>query len=260
MKSSSLTRQRVPSAGMSLMPLLASVQLFSSLELTDEESVRAEAVAMKRRQMELTYDASLTCFGPKDFLSVLSKTAVLQLSTIAHCVSSMVVFPAVLAYLPVPAWLSQYCSNIFWPAAPMALFLIADLIGRHISALALKIFGCFCSSGVGICGSVAAVTLQLLAVMVRIWYMCTTLLLPIFFATDDNLTIEASLTSCVESLVILGLTHGLLGTTGLLLASTIVEPHEKGLAGTISGICMSLGCVVGVLLAAWFLTDSVLDS
>jgi len=88
MKSSSLTRQRVPSGGMSLMTVMSSVALYSSLELNDEESVKAEAIAMKRRQMEATYHWTLTCFCVKDSGWILLKTTLLQLAVIAVCCSS----------------------------------------------------------------------------------------------------------------------------------------------------------------------------
>lgn len=82
LKSSSLTRQRIPSEGIPLMILLASVNMYSALELSDEESVKAEATAMKRTQMDATYHWTLTCFRLKDTWSVLLKTLFLQMSAV----------------------------------------------------------------------------------------------------------------------------------------------------------------------------------
>jgi Nucleoside transporter len=252
MRNKSLLMQRVPSEGVAFLGPLASVCLFAALELSDEDSVKAEAVAMKRRQLEESYDRSLTNFCCGDLFSSLWKTLPMLLLLLLLCSSSMLLFPLLLLGLPSPASLApDSVVAEHWGELLLAAWLLADATGRHLVGL---LRGCCCG-----CWLLAVCVLaRTFAVAVLVGCVC-------LGGPDSDLWASVPLlplaSPYVRSVYVapvvaaLGLSHGLLGSSAVLLCADAVEPYEKRVAGVLSGLAVSLGLLLGAV-GCWLQTAS----
>ena len=209
----SLLLQRLPSSGLELMVPFASVTLYASLELSDQDSVKAMAVDMKRKQIEETYDSSLTNFGFKDFLSILSKTTLIQLCTVIVSATSFFVFPSVLSQQHPPSELSESVYGDIWPWLMICLWLISDCVGRHIA------WGHAC------CGVILGMSFVSCLIAAR----C--LLVFMYFDETFNMVPElskwlahnvGSYLPWVYGVGLMGFTHGYLGTVRILTVDVYV--------------------------------------
>ena len=223
----SLLTQRLPSPGLGLMMPLASITLYASLELSDQDGVKAMAVEMKRRQIEETYDSSLTNFGWKDFISIVSKTALIQMCIIIVNVTSFFVFPSVLSIQAPPSELTDSLYGDMWPWLMICLWILSDCVGRHIA------WGRMC------CGVIVGMTFVSALIAAR----C--LLVYMYFSEAFDLVPQLSLwlKENMESYIpwvygvgIMGFTHGYVVTVCVLVITC-----------SYSNICMNITTYISIL-------------
>jgi hypothetical protein len=265
-KSKSLMLKRVPTTGVALMSLLASSPLFLSLELSDEESVKADAVSMKRRQMEEIYDSSLTGFVYKDLWSILCKTWLSLILLFVHLCSTFIVFPVFIYSLPLPLQQTQpsvsepqsesFLPSIItknWSMSLLLVFILFEFIGRHVSSLNKCCYGWALNAVITL-----LIILRSLSVLYSIFlaYFASGIIFYIIFTylhiyifiiiniifiiivlyfteTFRETTFEYNNwllqndSNLLVVISILGFTHSYLGTAYLLFINHSVEPYEK---------------------------------
>lgn len=115
-------------------------------------------------------------------------------------------------------------------------------------------------SCLGVClGTLVALVLVLLRTI------CIVVVLVVLLnANDDIISLSGftinftELVAIIEEntlciIVLLGATHGYLGSICVILTSQAVSPHEKNIAGVLSGIFVNIGIITGSWLALYFL-------
>lgn len=143
----------------------------------------------------------------------------------------MLVFPFILESSSIPATLvgSQYA--IYWPLALMSSYIIADILGRHIGA-AFMVNLCKSKprSETSVVFIVIIITLQLVFVAARSKLLWDFVFVPVYFSSGVT-NIANSLGSTVEGCMLaagtVGFSSGVLGTSNVLVANRVADPHEK---------------------------------
>jgi len=138
----------------------------------------------------------------------------------------MLVFPALLDSVQIPAALDGSLYVSYWPVSVLSTYMLADLIGRHMSPALMLPCAPVARSETSAVLIVALIVLQLAAVYARTYYLWTTILHPVYILQEMP-SLGGTLSSALTSAGVAGASNGLIGTLNVLVTNRVVEPHEK---------------------------------